>query len=248
MNKNPVAFATGAALLFLTVTEARALTFADFHSTGSNTNATYTQSASLTGGTLNASDQVLFDFLLPGLSSTEFNATYTMTGTIPTGTPAQNLGNSGFLEQDGVSGSFSFIYSGPTETVDGLKYIQNVSNLLSGSLSNGIISGQSGSSSASFVDSANQGGSLTFTSDYLKLSSNPLANGLSISMTSVLPLIFAVPGESLESFKSVTGGSFDSATVILAVPEPATWSLMILGFGLAGLALRRRRRLIASPA
>ena len=28
-----------------------------------------------------------------------------------------------------------------------------------------------------------------------------------------------------------------------AVPEPATWSLMILGFGLAGSALRRRRAL-----
>ena len=31
----------------------------------------------------------------------------------------------------------------------------------------------------------------------------------------------------------------------LAVPEPATWGLMILGFGAAGAALRTRRRQLA---
>jgi hypothetical protein len=33
--------------------------------------------------------------------------------------------------------------------------------------------------------------------------------------------------------------------VTTAVPEPAAWSLMIAGFGLAGAALRRRRRAFA---
>lgn len=31
-----------------------------------------------------------------------------------------------------------------------------------------------------------------------------------------------------------------------AVPEPETWALMILGFGLAGVSLRRRRALVAA--
>ena len=31
----------------------------------------------------------------------------------------------------------------------------------------------------------------------------------------------------------------------VAVPEPATWALMIMGFGLAGAGLRRRRTAIA---
>ena len=33
-----------------------------------------------------------------------------------------------------------------------------------------------------------------------------------------------------------------------AVPEPATWGLMVAGFGLAGAALRRQRRQVALPA
>lgn len=33
-----------------------------------------------------------------------------------------------------------------------------------------------------------------------------------------------------------------------AVPEPATWALMILGLGATGTALRRRRRIIAASA
>ncbi len=36
-------------------------------------------------------------------------------------------------------------------------------------------------------------------------------------------------------------GSFSATTVAAAVPEPATWAMMILGSGVIGLALRRRR-------
>ncbi len=35
---------------------------------------------------------------------------------------------------------------------------------------------------------------------------------------------------------------------ISAVPEPATWAMMILGFGLVGTAVRRRGRLVVRPA
>lgn len=45
-----------------------------------------------------------------------------------------------------------------------------------------------------------------------------------------------------------TGGNsfeFDGLAASGAVPEPATWAMMIMGFGAAGAAMRRRRTLLA---
>lgn len=36
------------------------------------------------------------------------------------------------------------------------------------------------------------------------------------------------------------GNGLDAVTVVPGVPEPATWGMMVAGFGLAGIALRRR--------
>jgi hypothetical protein len=37
-------------------------------------------------------------------------------------------------------------------------------------------------------------------------------------------------------------GSFGGAVAFSAGPEPATWGMMLLGFGAVGFAMRRRRR------
>lgn len=39
-----------------------------------------------------------------------------------------------------------------------------------------------------------------------------------------------------------SGNSFEIDTIAAAAPEPATWLMMILGFGMVGGALRRRRK------
>jgi hypothetical protein len=41
---------------------------------------------------------------------------------------------------------------------------------------------------------------------------------------------------------------FDDITLGLGLPEPATWAMMLLGFGAIGASLRRRRRRIAAAA
>jgi len=48
-------------------------------------------------------------------------------------------------------------------------------------------------------------------------------------------------GNTLTSFAQVGTGS------VAAVPEPATWALMLLGFGGMGVAMRRQRRASALP-
>ena len=47
-------------------------------------------------------------------------------------------------------------------------------------------------------------------------------------------------GDNHDSSGSLGG----TVTITAAVPEPATWGMMLLGFPGIGMALRRRRRLV----
>ena len=49
---------------------------------------------------------------------------------------------------------------------------------------------------------------------------------------------------------AITAGTAISGPLAIApsVPEPATWAMMLLGFGGIGMALRRRKRLSTTPA
>lgn len=41
-------------------------------------------------------------------------------------------------------------------------------------------------------------------------------------------------------------GTWDFAGSTAAIPEPSTWAMLITGFGLAGVAIRRRRQPLAA--
>ena len=71
--------------------------------------------------------------------------------------------------------------------------------------------------------------------------------------TDFLPLSFGTPDPDNDNGGSGSGGDRPSflpsgLSSIAAVPEPATWALFILGFGLTGTMLRRARDAGRAPA
>lgn len=64
-----------------------------------------------------------------------------------------------------------------------------------------------------------------------------------VALTQSTLLTFAADGPSSANGSGLQafGLAIDNVSVV-AAPEPATWALMILGFGIVGSALRRRRR------
>jgi len=46
--------------------------------------------------------------------------------------------------------------------------------------------------------------------------------------------------EVIGNLGSARSPTFDGPTTFTAVPEPATWAMVVVGFGFIGLALRRR--------
>ena len=58
------------------------------------------------------------------------------------------------------------------------------------------------------------------------------------------PLILAPGNHTIIANGTLTGpsGAYSGTLNIQAVPEPATWAMMLIGFGGIGMALRRRRQ------
>jgi hypothetical protein len=83
-----------------------------------------------------------------------------------------------------------------------------------------------------------------------------LGNGFRVdySYTSLALGQTGIYGFSLPTGAFQTTGAFGNRTyffdsngsLVTGVPEPATWAMMLVGFGLAGFALRRQRRLLAT--
>ena len=209
--------------------------------TGGSIYTIATNSATTAGSRL-----VSFSFLQGALMPfvTNASALFMLNATVAA-TPAQLLG--GFLIQPGIAGTFSFT-STSAITVNNTNYAAG-SNLLSATFSQAAVFGQRAGTSGSFTaTSTDPAGTIVYTSDFLTFDpSSSLDFSLSLSsITSVLQAIPTVgtPNRALRNFRALSTGSFsaDPAPLVTAVPEPASWLLMIAGFGMVGVSARRRNR------
>jgi hypothetical protein len=181
-----------------------------------------------------------FSYLEPSYAALAFlPAAFTIDATAAQGNPASFAAGPGTFTQTGLNGSFSFIYTGPTQTVGIFNLVHNVTNLLSGVFTNAWIQGAGGSGSTNVT--IGNGGTATYNSGIVDFSHVPAGSEeFAFNLLNVSPAFGAdlVHHKALNTFTANGGGNFHAD----AVPEPATWGLMIMGFGGIGALIRNRRR------
>ncbi len=214
---------------------ASAVTFATFNPINSTANV------SLSGLTLSSNSTVKFDYLDPALAAlgdltATFNLNATETGAIAFGP----------ISLASFDGSFSLTSAGPTKTA-GIYTVHNGDDLLSGSFLGSVFSGYG--STGSLLDSILAGGLVSYNSNNFVTFDGLGDEGLALAMTSITPTVKVLNGK-LTPFASVAQGGFSADGVTDGggggVPEPATWALMLTGFGLVGASIRRRDKPVAA--
>ncbi|MDB5584380.1 MAG: hypothetical protein JWR80_9556 [Bradyrhizobium sp.] len=254
------ALALAAVVTLAAPASATETTFASFSPQGAGANIKLVNAGNAAGrlndGTLTAatvSQQVKFSFLQDYISDfvNDAVANYTLNATIAKGTAATSTfipGFGTFLVQTGISGKITFL-STSAISVTGPHFVPTTyaagSNLLTVTFTNAALSGLVGSSNPAFGGGTLSGGSVAYSSDFLDFS-NVSTSSFSYTLGSVTPGIAAATGanKSLKSFSGASSALFSSDPVPQvngAVPEPATWMMMIFGFLAVGVGLRVRR-------
>jgi hypothetical protein len=253
--KSVAAAAATALLVTATGASAAIVTFAQFTNASggrnvrwvnngtSGTNGTggrlYTTATAV--GTSPANTATMFSFVqapLAGLGMIPAN--FFMDITVASGNAATASGTTRI--QAIPTGSFSFTTTAPV--VLGTTVFAPGSNLLTGVFTGGTISG-SGTSGSFFGDTS--GSTLTYTSDFLFFGLTA-DRDFAMGLTSITqPLFRSTAGgpKALRSFRAFANGSFASNPAPIpfgTIPEPQVWGLMVVGFGLVGVQVRRRRQ------
>jgi hypothetical protein len=139
--------------------------------------------------------------------------------------------------QDGGNLVFEYFPTGPSATSTGAHVLTLGQTAVDPADFRGFQFQQDGSMWAAIQD----GGNLVF--EYFPTGPSATSTGahvLTLGQTAVDPASF-------RGFQFVSA-AIDPGGPGGAVPEPATWALLIAGFGLAGASLRRQRRALRRPA
>ena len=178
---------------------------------------------------------VTFRFLDPAGTTSVFNITANFNFLAAT---AGGLVAGGLGIAPATAGSFTFTSLGAV-TYNG----RTGTNLLTGVFTGGVFSGLAGGSVASFVNSQPPS-NVMFTSDFYDFSQTTVRD-IAIAINAINPMLETSPG-GLASFAGTASGNFGadlSDGSGLTVPEPASWAMMVAGFGLIGAMRRRQSRI-----
>jgi hypothetical protein len=185
---------------------------------------------------------VSFSYEFPGLEAlTDLDAAFTLNATVAPGTPMTKTGST--VIQSGLSGTFSFIYTGTADLVVGGNTYSTGADLLSASFTGGSITGIIGGKKGGVIDF----GDIDYTSDLLSFT-NAVDPQFNIDLVNRGGKFQYGAGTSMRSFRTGSDGSFSADPPELTpqtpvgVPEPATWAMLLVGFGGVGGALRTARR------
>ena len=234
-------------------------TFANYDQRKSfNTDVTWTRNTTTkTGGVIVSTDQgahsgtaspVSFTFVDPSagaLHNTPLVAVFSLNAFVPSSTPAFVQGGNDV--QPGVQGTFSFIFQGgapvPGQSHQSMTFgvgpgaitITNGAVLLTGKFTGASIIGSG--ATGDLVESTLTGGTLSYSSPFLAFDTGS-PEAFDLHLTSVTPTFrIDQPGRAMTSFAANSTGKFYTE-----VPEPASWVLTLVGFGMLGAALRRSGR------
>jgi hypothetical protein len=191
------------------------------------------------GESLSGTGSNIFSFTVMGLPVNLHGVlSFSNAGTTSAATESAS-GGIETITQGGYTGSFTETYHGNDQTVDGVSLVKNVTVLLSGTFDNGVLVG---------VDSFPPpvGISGMFNADVTSYSSpftffGPGSVDLNLMLSHGSSAWILAPGNDVQTVTTTASGTFSGG-----VPEPAAWSLMLLGAGMLGAGLRRKRTLTAA--
>lgn len=214
-------------------------TFAGFTPSDTSPNVRYSNGSLFTamggvGGP--ASVDVLFSILVGGMPSLQgLSASYTLNANVPPGV----LPAAGAFNLSAATGAFS-ILSNEAINTGGMMYAAGA-NLLSGTFTGGFLDGTVEGTAGVLRGSTDGGVTINYTSDFLNFN-NIGSFDFSFPLTAVAPP-FGPGGGTIRDFNASMGGQFSSepAPTLGGVPEPTTWAMLVLGFGLVGVSARRRK-------
>jgi PEP-CTERM motif len=227
------------AMLFASAS-AHAATLLSYSAVGNGFNLTWTEAASKTGGTLSTSAHNIVSVTMPG-SAQPIEANLTLTGSSTTAASATSLpGGTTFLDQPIASGTFTFTAVNAF-TFDSKSEAAGTV-LLAGGFADANLSGNARSSLGQ-ID-VDLGNITSISSGVNGLELGPVGEDtFALALTSITSSL-QIKGQSIASFQGVSAGTFTGT----AVPEPASWAMMLVGFGGLGAAMRSRRKLAAATS